>query len=174
MGHTVPMVHSKVRLTTSKGEILLELFDEEAPLSVANFLKYVKSGFYSGTIFHRVIPGFMVQGGGFEAGMVHKDGQKPVKNESANGIGNQRGTIAYARTQDPDSATSQFFINLVDNPGLDRQGNNPQSAGYCVFGRVLEGMDCVDAIAAVKTGRRLPHADVPLEDVLIISAELLG
>jgi len=159
-----------VLLTTSKGDILIELDAAKAPVTVANFLSYLDAGFYAGTIFHRVIPGFMIQGGGFLPGMEQKKSRTPIRNESANGLSNRRGTIAMARTNAPDSATCQFFINLVDNVGLDRKGPTPQGAGYCVFGKVIRGMEVVDAIAAVETGPRPPHGDVPKQDVLIHKA----
>lgn len=160
-----------VELETSMGAITIELDPAKAPISVANFLKYVDEGFYDGLIFHRVIPGFMIQGGGMTEKMEEKiKGQHgQIKNEAGNGLSNKRGTIAMARTNQPDSATSQFFINLVDNSGgLDR---NPSSAGYTVFGRVTSGMEVVDAIAQVQTGRRGPHGDVPVKPILIKSAK---
>jgi peptidyl-prolyl cis-trans isomerase B (cyclophilin B) len=159
-----------VCLSTSKGDILLELDAVKAPVTVANFLSYVDSGFYDGTIFHRVINGFMVQGGGFLPGMTQKPARTPIKNESANGLSNRRGTISMARTNAPDSATCQFFINLVDNQGLDRKGPSPMGAGYCVFGKVSTGMETVDAIASAAVGPRLPHDDVPVEDIIIHKA----
>jgi len=138
-----------VTMDTSLGTVKIELFEKEAPLSVKNFLEYTKSGFYSGTIFHRVIPGFMVQGGGFTADRKQKSANAPVKNEAANGLKNDRGTIAMARTSAPDSATAQFFINVVNNNMLNRP--SPDGAGYAVFGKVVAGMDVVDKIVAVKT-----------------------
>jgi peptidyl-prolyl cis-trans isomerase A (cyclophilin A) len=138
-----------VTMETTLGNIKIELFEKEAPLSVKNFLDYTKSGFYSGTIFHRVIPGFMAQGGGFTADRKQKPTNAPVKNEAANGLKNDRGTIAMARTSDPDSATAQFFINVVNNDMLNRP--NPDGAGYAVFGKVIDGMDVVDKIVSVKT-----------------------
>ena len=155
-----------VVITTSEGTIKAELFEEQAPITVANFLGYVDEKFYDGTIFHRVIPNFMIQGGGFEPGMKQKRTHAAIKNEAANGLSNKRGTIAMARTNDPDSATAQFFINVVDNAGLDR---NSGSAGYCVFGSVTEGMDVVDKIKAVATGSRGGHQNVPVKDVTITS-----
>lgn len=152
---------------TSHGSITIELFAKEAPLSVENFLQYVDSGFYAGTIFHRVIPGFMIQGGGMTADLSPKKTRAPIKNEARNGLKNERGTLSMARTNDVDSATAQFFINLKDNEFLD---NKPGSFGYAVFGRVTEGMDVVDKIAAVETGRRKGYDDAPLEDVKIVSA----
>ncbi|MCI5779906.1 MAG: peptidylprolyl isomerase [Lentisphaeria bacterium] len=157
-----------VTIKTSKGDIVIELFDAEAPETVKNFLAYVREGFYRNTLFHRVIPNFMIQGGGFDTGFVQKPTRPPVKNEAANRISNCRGTIAMARTMVVDSATSQFFINLVDNAFLDYQGPSPRLFGYCVFGRVVSGMDVVDAIAAVETGSRGMHQDVPTEDVVIL------
>jgi cyclophilin family peptidyl-prolyl cis-trans isomerase len=149
---------------TSKGDFTVELFKEEAPISSENFLKYVDSGFFEGTIFHRVIPGFMIQGGGFTQDMKQKDTQDPIKNEAKNGKLNLRGTLSMARTNDINSATSQFFINLKDNDFLD---NKPGSYGYAVFGQVTSGLEVVDAIAKVKTGRRGHHDDVPVEAVII-------
>jgi peptidyl-prolyl cis-trans isomerase B (cyclophilin B) len=152
-----------VVMETSQGPIKLELDTDKAPITVANFLDYVDAHFYDNTIFHRVIPDFMIQGGGFQPGMKQKTTQAPIKNESPNGLSNVRGTIAMARTNDPDSATAQFFINVVDNSrGLDK----PR---YCVFGKVVEGMDVVDKIKDVKTGRRPPHENVPVQDVVILS-----
>jgi peptidyl-prolyl cis-trans isomerase B (cyclophilin B) len=161
---------TRVLLSTTKGDLVLELDREKAPLTVENFLSYVDSGFFDGTVFHRVIPGFMVQGGGFVVGMDQKKTKEPIKNEAKNGLKNLRGTIAMARTSDPHSATAQFFINLVDNAFLNRTGDSVQGAGYCVFGKVASGMEAVDAIAAVPTGNRGPHGDVPVEDVLIVRA----
>lgn len=164
------MAHPKVKVSTSKGELVIELFEDKAPLTVENFLSYVDSGFYDGTIFHRVIDGFMIQGGGFVPGMDQKKAKDPIKNEASNGLSNKRGTIAMARTSDPDSATCQFFINLVDNRSLDRTDGTARGAGYCVFGAVASGMEAVDAIASVSTGNRPPHGDVPKEDVVIVRA----
>jgi len=160
----------RVLLDTSLGEIELELDAARAPLGVANFLAYVDSGFYNGTQFHRVIAGFMVQGGGFDANMQQKTTQPAIQNESQNGLANRRGTIAYARTADPHSATSQFFINLVDNPYLNYQSGRP---GYTVFGKVVRGMDVVDNIAKVPTGSRNGMADVPRQTVLIRAVKRL-
>ena len=157
-----------VTIKTSTGDIKLELFEKEAPETVKNFLSYISEGFYKNTIFHRVIPGFMVQGGGFDTSFTQKPTHAPIKNEAANQISNKRGTIAMARTMVVDSATSQFFINLVDNDFLDYKAPTPQFFGYCVFGKVTEGMDVVDAIAAVKTGSRGMHQDVPQENVVIL------
>ncbi len=152
-----------VVMETSLGTIQLELDGDKAPVTVTNFLSYVEDEFYDGTIFHRVIPTFMIQGGGFEPGLKQKKTKAPIKNESGNGLSNVRGSIAMARTNDPDSATAQFFINVVDNSGgLDK----PR---YCVFGKVVKGMDVVDKIKGVKTGRRGMHDDVPVQDVTIVS-----
>ncbi|MBX3601197.1 MAG: peptidyl-prolyl cis-trans isomerase [Rubrivivax sp.] len=156
-----------VRMDTSAGSITIELDDEKAPLSVANFLDYVKQGHYDGTVFHRVIKGFMVQGGGFEPGMKQKPTGSPIRNEASNGLKNKRYTLAMARTSDPHSASAQFFINTVDNDFLDFRAENAQGWGYAVFGRVVEGTEVVDAIERVKTGRKGFHDDVPLEDVRI-------
>ncbi len=159
-----------VEMTTSKGVIQLELDAENAPITVANFLEYVKSGHYDGTIFHRVIPGFVIQGGGLESGMKEKATQAPIENEADNGLKNLTGTICMARTNDPHSATSQFFINLKDNSFLDHTEKTASGWGYAVFGRVTSGMDVVEAIAAVQTGNAGYHSDVPLEDVVLQKA----
>jgi cyclophilin family peptidyl-prolyl cis-trans isomerase len=156
------MANPRVRMETSQGTIVLELDEVKAPLTVANFLSYVDDKFYDGTIFHRVIPTFMIQGGGFEPGMNQKKTKSPIKNESGNGLSNVRGSIAMARTNDLHSATSQFFINVTDNLFLDDNK-------YCVFGEVVEGIEVLDKIKAVKTGRRGVHADVPNDDVVIQS-----
>lgn len=166
------MANAKVKFETSAGPILIEVFEDKVPVTAANFLEYVKSGFYDGTIFHRVIPGFVVQGGGMVPGMEQKSTKAPIVNEAAKGPKNSRGTLSMARTMQPDSATSQFFINLVDNRSLDYRGPGP-GAGYCVFGAVVEGMEAVDAMAKVKTGRRPPHADVPSTDIVLISARVV-
>jgi peptidyl-prolyl cis-trans isomerase B (cyclophilin B) len=162
-----------IKLTTHLGAITLELDAEKAPKTVANFLDYVKSGHYDGTIFHRVIDGFMIQGGGFLPGMRQKPTNAPIENEAANGLKNLRGTIAMARTQDPHSATAQFFINVADNDFLDFRAPTGNGWGYCVFGRVVEGMDVVDKIKSVRTGSRGFHQDVPLEDIVIEKAEIV-
>jgi len=162
-----------VRLHTNFGIIALDLDAERAPETVKNFLAYVESGFYSNTVFHRVIDGFMVQGGGFEPGMRQKPARNPIKNEADNGLKNERYTIAMARTSEPHSASSQFFINVKDNGFLDHTAQNPQGWGYCVFGKVVEGRDVVDKIKQVKTGKRGGHADVPVQDVIIESVELV-
>ena len=156
-----------VQMETSAGNLRIELDDEKAPKSVENFLAYVKAGHYDGTVFHRVIKGFMVQGGGFEPGMKQKSTQAPIQNEANNGLKNKKYTLAMARTNDPHSATAQFFINATDNAFLDFRAENAQGWGYAVFGRVVEGMDVVDKIEGVKTGRKGFHDDVPLEDVRI-------
>lgn len=157
-----------VTIKTSKGDIKLELFADAAPETVKNFLTYVKDGFYKNTIFHRVIPGFMIQGGGMDTDFNQKPTRAPIKNEAANQQPNKRGTIAMARTMVVDSATSQFFINLVDNDFLNFKSPVPQFYGYCVFGKVVSGMEVVDAIAEVATGNRGMHQDVPVENVVIL------
>jgi peptidyl-prolyl cis-trans isomerase A (cyclophilin A) len=167
-GNSVWAKNRVVLLETNMGNIEIELFDKQAPLGAANFLNYVDSGFYKGVIFHRVIPGFMVQGGGFDKNMNKKEPKQPIKNEANNGKKNVRGTLCYARTQDINSATSQFFINLVDNSFLDYK--NDRQYGYAVFGKVIKGMKVVDAIAKVKTGRVKMYKDVPLKSVIIIKA----
>jgi peptidyl-prolyl cis-trans isomerase B (cyclophilin B) len=164
---------AKVQLTTSMGNITLTLNDELAPKSTENFLDYVRSGHYDGTIFHRVIANFMVQGGGMTAGMKQKPTKAAIENEADNGLPNKRGSVAMARTNDPHSATSQFFINVVDNAFLNFSAPTSQGWGYAVFGEVSEGMDVVDAIRQVKTGSSGFHQDVPKEDVTIISATIL-
>ena len=163
-----------VKLHTSFGVITLELDEARAPDSVKNFLGYVESGHYTNTLFHRVIDGFMVQGGGFEPGMKLKATKAPVKNEAQNGLKNTRYTVAMARTSEPHSATAQFFINVNDNGFLDHTAPTPQGWGYCVFGRVTEGTDVVDRIKLVKTGRRGMNQDVPVQDVIIERAEVVG
>ena len=161
-----------VKLNTNKGTIVLELDAEKAPETVANFIQYAKDGFYDGTIFHRVIDGFMIQGGGMEPGMKEKPTRDSIKNEAENGLKNERGTIAMARTPDPHSASSQFFINVNDNNFLNFTAANEQGYGYCVFGKVAEGMDVVDEIKGVATGTAGHHQDVPTEDVIIESVEV--
>ena len=161
---------SQVQFTTNHGDILIELDAEKAPLSVANFLSYVRAGHYDGTIFHRVIKGFMVQGGGFDAGMSQKPTQAPIQNEAANGLKNAKYTLAMARTNAPHSATAQFFINTVDNGFLDFKSESPSGWGYAVFGKVVQGQDVVDKIEKVRTGRSGGHADVPVEAVVIEKA----
>ncbi len=160
----------RVKLETSMGNIVVELNEKAAPVTVKNFLRYVEEGFFDGTIFHRVIKGFMIQGGGFTADMKQKKTHAPIVNEAGNGLKNNRGTIAMARTQDPHSATSQFFINHKDNHNLNYAG--PHKPGYAVFGKVVEGMDVVDKIAAVRTTRKGRYSDVPVETVLIKSASV--
>ncbi len=156
-----------VTIKTSKGDIKLELLDAEAPVTVENFLGYVKDGHYNDTIFHRVIKGFMVQGGGFDTSFAQLPTKNPIENEADNGVSNARGTVAMARTADPHSASCQFFINLVDNDFLDHKSKNPREYGYCVFAKVVDGMDVVDAMADVPTGSRGPHGDVPIENIVI-------
>ncbi len=165
------MPNSTVKFITSLGDIEIEVFEDKTPITAANFLDYVKSGFYDGTIFHRVIPGFVAQGGGFVPGMDQKRTRAPIANEAATAPANARGTLSMARTMDPNSATSQFFINFSDNASLNYRGPGP-GAGYCVFGKVSSGMDVVDAMAKAPTGRRPPHADVPKEDIVLISARV--
>lgn len=164
----------KVLMETSMGNITIELFKDKAPISVRNFLSYVADGYYDGLIFHRVINGFMIQGGGLDEAMQPKKTKFAIKNEATNGLKNLRGTLAMARTSVVDSATSQFFINVADNAFLDNKGKRPEDFGYAVFGQVVEGMDVVDAIKAVKTGNRAGHADVPLETISITRASLLA
>jgi len=161
-----------VRLKTNHGIISLELDAEKAPLTTANFLEYVNSGHYNGTIFHRVIDGFMIQGGGFEPGMSQKPTRAPIKNEADNGLKNGAYTIAMARTPDPHSASAQFFINVANNDFLNFSSPTPQGWGYCVFGKVVEGQDVVDKIKKARTGNKAGHQDVPVEDVVIESAEV--
>jgi peptidyl-prolyl cis-trans isomerase A (cyclophilin A) len=158
-----------VRFETSLGDFTLELDAEKAPITVANFLGYVDEGFFDGLIFHRVIPGFMIQGGGFTPDMEQKKNKAPIKNEAKNGLKNKRGTIAMARTNVVDSATSQFFINLTDNEFLDHNG--PANFGYAVFGQVVDGLDTIDRIAKQRTGRKGGHDDVPVTEVVIHSAK---
>jgi cyclophilin family peptidyl-prolyl cis-trans isomerase len=155
-------------ITTTVGDITVELFKDKAPVSVENFLQYVRDGFYSGTVFHRIVPGYVIQGGGFTAKMEEKPTRPPILNEATNGVSNARGTLAMARTRALRSATSQFFINLIDNSSkLNHRGYAPEDFGYAVFGRVLSGMDVVDKIAAVKTQRVGPFDDVPVEPIVI-------
>ncbi len=161
-----------IKLNTNKGTIVIELNAEKAPLTAENFLQYARDGFYDGTIFHRVIDGFMIQGGGMQPGMIEKQTRAPIKNEADNGLKNERGTVAMARTPDPDSASSQFFINVKDNHFLNFSSPTPDGWGYCVFGKVVDGMDVVDAIKGVATGSHGFHQDVPIEDVVIESVEV--
>jgi len=155
-----------IRFETSLGDFTVELYEKEAPISVANFLRYIDDGFFDGTIFHRIVPGFVIQGGGFTEDLAQKRTLAPIKNEADNGLKNARGTLSMARTNDVDSATSQFFVNLKDNDFLDHKRGN---FGYAVFARVTEGMDVVDKIAAVETGRRRGFDDVPVEPVIMKS-----
>ncbi len=163
----------RVLLETSKGNITLELNKEKAPITVKNFLGYVKDGFYDGLIFHRVIKDFMIQGGGMDAELQTKKTKFAIKNEAQNGLKNTRGTVAMARTALVDSATSQFFINTVDNPFLDNKGKRQDDFGYCVFGQVVDGMEVVDEIRIVKTANKNGHGDVPVEPVTIVSARIV-
>lgn len=158
-----------VTFHTNYGDIVIKTFADKAPATVENFLDYCKEGFYDNTIFHRVINGFMIQGGGFEPGMKQKETKAPVRNEANNGLANNRGTLAMARTNDPHSATAQFFINVADNDFLNFRAENTNGWGYCVFAEVVEGMDVVDKIKAVSTGRSGFHQDVPREDIIINS-----
>jgi len=162
-----------VEMTTSAGKLRIELDDAKAPASVANFLAYAAKGHYDNTVFHRVIKGFMVQGGGFEPGMKQKPTDAPIANEANNGLKNRHYTLAMARTSAPHSATAQFFINTTDNGFLDFKSESPQGWGYAVFGRVVSGTEVVDAIEGVRTGRKGGHDDVPLEDVLIQSVTIV-
>ena len=157
----------QVTIETSQGNIVLELYLQKAPKTVANFLQYAESGFYKDTIFHRVINGFMIQGGGFTTDMQEKSTRDPIKNEAANGLNNDTGTIAMARTSDPDSATAQFFINLANNHALNYRGDSAEEIGYCVFGRVLTGMEVVREIATVNTGNVGPYGNVPKTPIII-------
>ena len=162
-----------VKLHTNHGIITLELDAEKAPKTVENFLQYVRDGFFDGTIFHRVIDGFMIQGGGFEPGMTQKPTRDTIENEAANGLKNEAYTVAMARTPNPNSASSQFFINIANNSFLNFSAPTPQGYGYAVFGKVVEGTEVVDLIKKVKTGNRAGHQDVPLEDVVIAKAEIV-
>ena len=162
-----------VKIKTNYGELSLELDAEKAPITVANFLEYVQSGFFNNTLFHRVIDSFMVQGGGFEPGMNQKPTRGTIKNEADNGLKNDLYTVAMARTSDPNSATAQFFINASNNDFLNYTSPTPQGWGYCVFGKIVEGQDVIDKIRKVRTGSKGGHQDVPLEDVVIESAEVV-
>ena len=168
-----PVGNPKVVLETSKGKIVIELYLQKAPETVVNFLDYVDAKFYDGTIFHRVIPNFMIQGGGFTSDMKRKPGKGPIKNEADRGLKNDRGTIAMARTGDPHSATAQFFINSANNDFLDHKNKTQQGWGYAAFGKVIEGMDVIDAISAVKTTKRGSFRDVPVEPIVITTARRL-
>lgn len=160
-----------VRFETNHGAFTIEFFTDKAPVTVANFLQYVDDGHFDGTLFHRVIPGFVIQGGGFATGMKQKKTRAPIENEATNGMKNLRGTLSMARTNDINSATSQFFVNLKDNDFLD---HSSRSYGYAVFGRVTDGMDVIDKIAAVSTSSRMGHQDVPSEDVIVSSAKRIA
>ena len=168
------MSFPQVELNTNKGRIVLELNTEKAPKTAANFLEYVRDGFYDGVIFHRVIDGFMIQGGGFDENFKEKATRDAIENEADNGLSNDVGTIAMARTQAPHSASAQFFINVKNNAFLNHTGKTAQGWGYAVFGKVVEGMDVVNAIKGVRTGNRGYHADVPLENVVIESAKIIS
>ncbi|MDR1453262.1 MAG: peptidyl-prolyl cis-trans isomerase [Candidatus Margulisbacteria bacterium] len=163
-------VNPVIALKTSEGVIRIELYPDKAPLTVQNFLAYVNAGFYDGTIFHRVIPNFMIQGGGFVSGLTQKETKDPIVNEAGNGLSNTRGTVAMARTNVVDSATAQFFINVADNVFLDHTDDTPRGFGYCVFGKVIAGLDVTDKIVSVPRGNFGQHQDVPKEDIVIISA----
>jgi peptidyl-prolyl cis-trans isomerase B (cyclophilin B) len=169
-----PAANPRVALQTSKGRIVIELYADKAPKSVKNFLDYTRAGFYNGTIFHRVIPGFMAQAGGFLPDMTEKPTRPPIPNEADNGLLNQRGTLAMARTSDPDSASSQFFINVANNGFLNHTGKTPQGWGYAVFGNVVEGMDVVDAIVAVPTTTKGSSGDVPVQPIVIQKATIVS
>ncbi|HEC27594.1 MAG TPA: peptidyl-prolyl cis-trans isomerase [Gammaproteobacteria bacterium] len=160
-----------IKMETNHGTITIEMDADKAPVTVDNFKKYLADEFFDNTIFHRVIPNFMIQGGGFNPGMIQKQTLDTIENEADNGLTNDRGTIAMARTNDPHSASSQFFINLKDNAFLNHSGKNPQGWGYCVFARVTDGMDVVDKIATVATGNSGGHGDVPVEDIVILKVE---
>ncbi|WP_293763269.1 peptidylprolyl isomerase [uncultured Aquitalea sp.] len=162
-----------IKFSTNFGDIVIELFSDKAPATAANFEAYVKSGHYDGTIFHRVINGFMIQGGGFDASMNQKPTNDPIKNEANNGVSNKTYTVAMARTMDPHSASAQFFINVADNDFLDFKSETTQGWGYAVFGQVVEGQDVVDRIKTVRTGRSGGHQDVPLEAVVVEKAEII-
>lgn len=165
--------NTRIRLETSHGNIVIELDTAKAPITCDNFITYVKDGFYDLTIFHRVIPGFMIQGGGFTADMAQKNTRATIKNEANNGLSNKRGSIAMARTPDPHSASAQFFINVKDNTFLNHSAPTSQGWGYAVFGNVIEGMDVVDSIVGVRTGNKNGHADVPVEPVVVNKAVIV-
>ena len=162
--------NARVRLATTMGDIVIELYEDKAPVSAANFLEYTRAGFYDGTIFHRIIDGFMCQGGGFSEGMQKKSTRAPIANEADNGLKNSRGTLAMARTSDPNSATAQFFVNLVDNGPLDHTSKTDQGWGYAVFGAVVDGMEVVDKMAKVRTGSQSMMRDVPVDPIIIRTA----
>lgn len=164
---------SKVKLSTNHGDIVLQLDAEKAPKTTENFVQYVKDGHYDGTVFHRVINNFMIQGGGFESGMKQKPTRAPIQNEADNGLKNAKYSIAMARTMEPHSASAQFFINVADNDFLNHSGKNVQGWGYAVFGEVIEGREVVDAIKGVSTGSKAGHQDVPKDDVIIEKAEII-
>jgi peptidyl-prolyl cis-trans isomerase B (cyclophilin B) len=167
------MHNPKVKVDTNLGSFVLELYEKKAPLTVKNFLHYVTDKHYDGTIFHRVMKTFMIQGGGYTADLEQKPTRKPIKNEAANGLSNERGSIAMARTMDIDSATSQFFINVVDNQSLDYRGEAMQDFGYCVFGKVVEGMDVIEAIRKVRVQPQDMHQHMPIEPIIITSAQVV-
>ncbi|KXO08500.1 Peptidyl-prolyl cis-trans isomerase [Moritella sp. JT01] len=173
MFNTAIAAETKALIKTNLGDITIALYPEQAPVSVANFISYVESDFYSGIIFHRVIPGFMAQTGGFNENLEKQVTKKPVVNEANNGLSNERGTLALARTNNPNSATSQFFINLKNNNFLNRSGSSPSQAGYAVFGRVIKGMDVVDKMAKQPTGKKKYYSDVPLTNIVIESITML-
>ena len=173
LGVTSAAPNPKVKLETSKGTMVIELYPEKAPITVNNFIDYVRAGHYGGTIFHRVIGGFMIQGGGFNANMQEKATREPIVNEASNGLKNTKGTLAMARLPEPNSATAQSFINLIDNGFLDHQDDTARGFGYCVFGKVVQGMSVLDAIAGVKTGNVGPYQNVPLQPVVITKATLI-
>ncbi len=164
----------KIKLSTGIGDVVIQLDADKAPETSKNFVAYTKDGFYDGTVFHRVIPGFMAQGGGFSTDFTQKTTKDPIKNEADNGLKNTLGTVAMARTNDPHSATSQFFINLKDNSFLDYKSSTPQGWGYTVFGKVIEGMDVVEKMATIPTGSKNGHQDVPQTDIVIESAQLIS
>lgn len=164
---------TKVKLTTNHGDIVLQLNAEKAPKSAENFVQYVKDGHYNNTVFHRIINNFMIQGGGFEPGMRQKPTRASIQNEADNGLKNNKYTVAMARTMEPHSASAQFFINVADNGFLNHSGKNTQGWGYAVFGEVIEGREVVDAIKGVRTGTKAGHQDVPLDDVILVKAEIV-
>jgi peptidyl-prolyl cis-trans isomerase B (cyclophilin B) len=172
-GGSTAKAKPQVKLQTNLGAIVLELYPDKAPATVENFLRYVNEGFYDGTLFHRVISNFMIQGGGLDANFKPKPTHASIQNEADNGLKNAPGTVAMARTSDPHSATAQFFINVANNDFLNHRSKDPQGWGYAVFGQVIEGMEVVNAIKAVKTGHRGPHSDVPVDEVIIKQATVL-